>query len=554
MTINNVSKLNIFIGKNDTGKSNVLRALDLYFNNKIDKEPLVWERDFNITYKKARGKNAPTFIAIYIKFILDNNYSKSKLYKTIISNLGNEFFIGKRIYANRSEMFYSKNENALFKHPLPEDNEWFDSVTTFISYIHYFYIPINKDENWLKDSYIFKDIKNRFIDAWGKGGKTRKNIAKLKTQISSLLIKIKENVDKGMEEITKDFQVLFDEYDKVTFTTPTDPNDLFGLLDIEVTSSNNISTNLGVRGSGVQSASIPLLLYYVDTGKALAARNSLYFPIWGIEEPESFQHNDLEKNLSDIFFSKISKKISVFLTTHSINYLRPDGLDITHLFKLENGVSQLTEEDADWDQFFRETSREMGFLNMSSDIYQALKRHKDQPFVIFEGKLDIDIFNKCCSIDSNIKRKFMHYVVIDGEGRTITDKIKLLSKSGNSIIVVLDDDEDGRGYYRFIDNLNCSNIKLYQYSVAEPGNCVLETLIPDEVRKAFEKTMPNIAREYWGKSNKKMDIEIYQPANKAPDGWDKSSIKSKLIKYYTSNYNEKKYYLNFIKFYNSIAL
>jgi len=82
----------------------------------------------------------------------------------------------------------------------------------------------------------------------------------------------------------------------------------------------------------------------------------------------------------------------------------------------------------------------MGFLNMSSDIYQALKRHKDQPFVIFEGKLDIDIFNKCCSIDSNIKRKFMHYVVIDGEGRTITDKIKLLSKSGNSIIVVLDDD------------------------------------------------------------------------------------------------------------------
>jgi predicted ATP-dependent endonuclease of OLD family len=42
-----VRDLNIFVGQNDEGKSNILRALDLFFNDgKDDGYKLQWNRDY----------------------------------------------------------------------------------------------------------------------------------------------------------------------------------------------------------------------------------------------------------------------------------------------------------------------------------------------------------------------------------------------------------------------------------------------------------------------------------------------------------------------------
>lgn len=42
VTIANINDINIFSGKNDAGKSNVLKALNLFFNNHI-----VYDGDYN---------------------------------------------------------------------------------------------------------------------------------------------------------------------------------------------------------------------------------------------------------------------------------------------------------------------------------------------------------------------------------------------------------------------------------------------------------------------------------------------------------------------------
>ena len=45
----NISDLNIFSGSNDSGKSNVLRALNLFFNSEIDNaHAFNFETDFNV--------------------------------------------------------------------------------------------------------------------------------------------------------------------------------------------------------------------------------------------------------------------------------------------------------------------------------------------------------------------------------------------------------------------------------------------------------------------------------------------------------------------------
>ena len=50
----NVSGMNIFVGLNDVGKSNVLKALNLFFNNNTDYDmKFDFEKDFSYLFPKS---------------------------------------------------------------------------------------------------------------------------------------------------------------------------------------------------------------------------------------------------------------------------------------------------------------------------------------------------------------------------------------------------------------------------------------------------------------------------------------------------------------------
>ena len=50
-----VGKIGIFVGKNDAGKSNILRALNLFFNDEVDKgKKLNLSEDFNFNSKRPK--------------------------------------------------------------------------------------------------------------------------------------------------------------------------------------------------------------------------------------------------------------------------------------------------------------------------------------------------------------------------------------------------------------------------------------------------------------------------------------------------------------------
>lgn len=71
-TIENIKDLNIFSGGNDVGKSNVLRALDLFFNDKdVD-----FSKEFNIA-RKAEIKKQREKQIISIKLWFNNDTYKN---------------------------------------------------------------------------------------------------------------------------------------------------------------------------------------------------------------------------------------------------------------------------------------------------------------------------------------------------------------------------------------------------------------------------------------------------------------------------------------------
>lgn len=79
-TIKGLSDLSVLCGKNDTGKSNYLRALNLFFNNQTDwRSPLDFTRDFNLKRrdeckKSIKGKQ---FIRVKVHFVRGNRYDRS---------------------------------------------------------------------------------------------------------------------------------------------------------------------------------------------------------------------------------------------------------------------------------------------------------------------------------------------------------------------------------------------------------------------------------------------------------------------------------------------
>jgi len=555
MHFETAGNLQIIIGKNDTGKSNIIRAMDLFFNGTIDKAEMNWNEDFNHTYFKAKGKNAPNCMTISIQFFLQKTSSAGKLYQNLLKELGEKFIITKKIFQNRTELFFSKTEKNILETIITEKSKLSPVISSFLSYIHYFYVPINKDEEWLKNSFIFNDIKNRFIDAWGKGGVSRKNISNLKKDINDMLGKIKKTVDDGMSEITTDFCKLFPEFEKVTFQTPKDANDLFRLLEIEVLSENKITTTLGFRGAGVQSASIPLLLYYVDTGKAVSARASLYFPVWAIEEPESFQHDDLESKIAQFFYEKVQKKIPVFITTHSNNYLKSENMQNIHLCIKEKGFTKTAVKAKEWSAFFSSISKEIGFANITSDLLSILMNDVNSKVLVVEGKYDKMLFEKIKSLDERISTKFKKYSVLDGEGGNLLEKVKVLHSAQKQTVVIVDADKDGDKYKNSITNMKSSYVKVFSYSKnGNAGSLVLESFVPSYVRTQFEKTIPKEAKEYWFKDEKKIEREIFAGVCEPPRGWDKNSIKNKLCCFYINKYSRKEDFEDIISFYLKIAI
>lgn len=67
---------NCFVGKNDSGKSNVLKALNLFFNNKTDFDsPLDFESDYSKLAK--RGQKQAREISIELEIIVPETFKEN---------------------------------------------------------------------------------------------------------------------------------------------------------------------------------------------------------------------------------------------------------------------------------------------------------------------------------------------------------------------------------------------------------------------------------------------------------------------------------------------
>lgn len=273
--------LTVFVGCNDEGKSNLLRALDLFFNGeRLDGYVLNWSRDYCAFAKAARNK-APQ-IEISLTFRLPESFSVGQ------PVVWKKFWRQDGLHADAIALADGRD--------LPNRSKAY----AYLKAIRYEYVPAIKGPEYFErllgsmhdmlDATVQKDIRQAAASFTTEIRRHTKGIlADLESQLG-----LKSDIE-----------------------LPTDLKQLFSELEFRsAVGAHRVA--LSQRGDGIKVRHIPVILRWLaDQANHLSAPGRpRVVTIWGYEEPE----NNLETRrcfeLADYFVSN-SKEVQTFLTTHS---------------------------------------------------------------------------------------------------------------------------------------------------------------------------------------------------------------------------------------------
>lgn len=308
------SGMNIFSGLNDVGKSNVLKALNLFFNGQTDfNTPFNFDIDYN---KNARVSKQTKEIVIRLEFELPDSYkSTKKTFPTV--------FLEKTYDAHGRETTKSTADSITTKSRSNQKN----LLSRFYTSMEYIYVPA------FKDTQVQQSLLQRLADL---------DIVDT-TKISQVNKDIQSRLA-NMQQSLKDLGISF----QTKFELPMYGKDFWNHLYINTTYDNldeikktlerrqhkkSVITGKGYdipltyRGEGIKSKYIPAFLSWYQqfvNNKQL---------IWGIDEPENSLEIDASRKLAKLFFSKYIHKNQIFITTHSSAFLYPPDETNINIFR-----------------------------------------------------------------------------------------------------------------------------------------------------------------------------------------------------------------------------
>lgn len=276
-TIKNAGDLNVIFGRNDSGKSNLLRALNLFFNELTD---LHTDLDFDIDLSDARRTLAREakgrqFIWIKVTFNVPTNYENA---------LGKEISV-KRQWNRDGELTQTES-------PKLKTSGQNARLSRFLGDIDFTYIPA------IKDLEVYADLVERM---YASAAESSEIVAATKQFVDS--------VGEQSKNLTAELTELFGS--KTSLSAPTDMSTLFRSLDFAHGEDGH--SLFKQKGDGIKARHIPEILRFINDGDP---RKKFY--LWGIEEPE----NSLDLSAAGKEAVRLAKIASsdttqIFVTSHS---------------------------------------------------------------------------------------------------------------------------------------------------------------------------------------------------------------------------------------------
>ena len=370
-----LNNLSIFVGFNDVGKSNILKALNLFFNDETDYEKAL---DFSQDYSKftpVRNKKAEEII-IEIIFHAPSNYKESKdiVWRKVWRKSGIHF----------NETKFTDNTNFPSK----------SKLYSWLQNIRFSYVPA------IRDTSYFQILLAKLHDSLAETIEIE-----LRNAGDDFIKKIKANTEGMIKEIDKRLMI------NSQIKLPSNLQSLFKTLDFS-TSEGSFEISLSNRGDGIKTRYIPVILKFISDQLNINKRkgSANVNMIWGYEEPE----NNLEMLAAfklALDFIDYSKEIQILITTHSPGFysLKENNNESVNLFKVVKDkdkeaeiIEQKAYNDLDDDMgimpliapYVKEKVLEIEKLKNDVIVYESELAKINKNTIFVEGDDEVRIFNK----------------------------------------------------------------------------------------------------------------------------------------------------------------
>lgn len=286
--------LTVITGKNDVGKSNILKALNLFFCQQSDYfRNFDFPEDYSIIRKEEVRKDTirgQQFISISVRFLRGDRMPNS---------LPPSFTVTKRWDMHSNEYKMTTDVQARMRQYAQKNNIKYSekttstSLSTFLNKIKFIYVPAIKDERVFSETLNF--LQQSLFDS--------KNKRILDAPIGE--------ANKAVQEIIGDLQTDFEKATGIAnfVELPTTLNYANGLLQVNTQTTGGTVT-IDKRGDGIRTHYIPKILNYV-------AKQSKNFYIWGFEEPENSYEYRRCIQVAGEFDEEYCKSSQIFITSHS---------------------------------------------------------------------------------------------------------------------------------------------------------------------------------------------------------------------------------------------
>ena len=299
-----LSDINFFVGKNDCGKSNVLKALNLFFNGQTD---FLCDFNFSLDYSKLAKKiiKHAAEITISLEVVIPDTFQES----------------GVKIWTKvwRKDGLHKDNINEIFDKSI--------KGRTYLNRIQYLYIPAVKSTEYFK--YLLSQV---YLSMTQTADTTLRDINE---EYSHQLQGLTENLSFQIQKIL---------HMKSAIQMPSNLNVLFRDLSFSTSDTYVTDVDLNQRGDGVRARHIPAILRYmqnnIEKNKQKNAVSGTF--LWGFEEPENGVEYLSCFEMADELASYCSN-CQLLVTTHSpAFYLKSEAENAKcfYVYKDNTGRSQ----------------------------------------------------------------------------------------------------------------------------------------------------------------------------------------------------------------------
>ena len=427
------SHFNVFVGTNDAGKSNVLKALNLFFNDQVDSGlPFDYQRDFTYLFP-PKSKEAKS-ISIAVQFEIPDTFSDGGLYtwEKVWKQTGKV-----------SDVIHNKNGEV----PSARSR-----IPNALQRIKYRYVPAVKSPDYYKA--LLGDLYASVA-------------ASLDPTLSDAVDSFSDALSAYTDAITRDVFRRLELSSQLTI--PSDLKEIFRSL-IFRTSRDRLGSGINVpltaRGDGIQARHIPIILKYIaqEDQRSRNQGSTKVTTIWGFEEPENGLELAKSFELADEFI-EYSQDLQIFLTTHSPAFYMKKEEDGVNVFFVEKKATAREETEIIPGKSTTKIADEMGLMPLVAPfVAEQAKRLElaqniysknfltDVPTIMVEGETDADYLQMAIAylsptLNTMLDEKQLRIVFkLDGAGTTqLCDWALAWIYSGfrSKMIILLDKDEAG---------------------------------------------------------------------------------------------------------------